>query len=86
MPPAHRPMRLLTLIANSLDGRMLRDILALEGLHVQLVPAPAEVRQGGAVALLIEDDEFDRARATLARWAAEHPGIVSDPPRPTDPA
>jgi hypothetical protein len=66
-------MKTLVTIANGLDARMLRDVLALDGLHVKLVAASADARQGGAVTLLIEDDELTRGQALLARWTAEHP-------------
>ncbi|WP_374337466.1 hypothetical protein [Methyloversatilis sp.] len=75
-------MRTLTVIANSLDARMLRDILALEGLHVKLAAASAHERQDGAVALLIADHEFERAQSTLARWLADHPAAT--PPAGND--
>lgn len=75
-------MRILATIANGLDARMLRDVLALEGLHVKLTASSADARQGGAVTLLIEDAEFERGQALLARWMAEHPAPGSDPVPP----
>lgn len=79
-------MRTLTLIANSLDARMLRDILALEGLHVRLAAAPASKREGGAIAVQIAHDEFDRARTVLAQWMADHPASLPDAPQSADDA
>jgi hypothetical protein len=70
-------MKTLATIANGLDARMLRDVLALEGLHVKLTATAADARQGGAVTLLIEDAEFERGQALLARWMAEHPTPAS---------
>ncbi|WP_019918635.1 hypothetical protein [Methyloversatilis discipulorum] len=78
-------MKALATIANGLDARMLRDVLALEGLHVKLAAASADARQGGAVTLLIEDDEFARGQALLARWMAEHPAPAPDSAPPASP-
>lgn len=75
-------MKTLATIANGLDARMLRDVLALEGLHVKLTASAADARQGGAVTLLIEDAEFERGQALLARWMAEHPAPASDTASP----
>jgi len=78
-------MKALATIANGLDARMLRDVLALEGLHVKLAAASADAWQGGAVTLLIEDDEFARGQALLARWMAEHPAPAPDSAPPASP-
>ncbi len=79
-------MKALATIANGLDARMLRDVLALEGLHVKLAAASADARQGGAVTLLIEDDEFARGQALLARWMAEHPVPEAEGAPPASPS
>lgn len=74
-------MKTLTVMANSLDARMLRDVLALEGLHVKLVQARGEVRRHGAVVVQIAEAELGRGQALLAHWLAEHPSAA--PPGPT---
>ncbi|WP_018410443.1 hypothetical protein [Methyloversatilis thermotolerans] len=74
-------MKTLTIIANSLDARMLRDVLALEGLHVKLVRARGDARRHGAVVLQIAEAELERGQALLAQWLVEHPSAA--PPGPT---
>lgn len=77
-------MKTLTVMANSLDARMLRDVLALEGLHVKLVQARGEARRHGAVAVQIAEAELARGQALLALWLADHPPAGT--PGPTDDA
>lgn len=77
-------MKTLYEAANALEAHMLADVLKQEGITAQvmgsLLPgAVGELPAAGLVRLVVEEDDFDRARAAIARWEATQ---VTEPSSP----
>lgn len=73
----HRPWDLL-------EANLLRDLLASEGIDAylqgeHLIGAIGELPAGGLLALLVEDDDAERARTLIAEYTAAEPLPAEDP-------
>lgn len=73
----HRPWDLL-------EAHLLRDMLASEGIvaYLQgehLMGAVGELPAGGLLALLVDDDETERARELIAAYTAAEPLPAEEP-------
>lgn len=71
--------------SNVLEAHMLQDLLKQEGIHSRLDGAylqggVGELPASGLVRLVIEDDDYEHARAVIRRWEATE---VSEPTAPT---
>lgn len=74
-----RRMRTLYQAANAVEAHILQGYLQQEGLNVlvlgeYLQGAIGELPAAGLVRLMVEDDQYDTARAAIARWEAARPG------------
>lgn len=72
-------MKLLYQAANAVEAHILQGYLQQEGLNVlvlgeYLQGAIGELPAAGLVRLMVEDDQYDTARAAIARWEAARPG------------
>lgn len=82
------PMKTLYESSNALEAHMLHDLLQQEGIASRvdgayLQGAVGELPASGLVRLVVEDDDYDRARAVIRRWEATE---VSNPtPAPAQP-
>lgn len=61
--------------ANALEAHMLADVLKQEGITAQVMGsflpgAMGELPAAGLVRLVVEEDDFDQARAAIGRWEA----------------
>lgn len=68
-------MKTLYEAANALEAHMLADVLKQEGITAQVMGsylpgAMGELPAAGLVRLVVEEDDFDRARAAIGRWEA----------------
>lgn len=66
--------------ANAIEAHMLRDLLAQEGIEVEihgehLTGAMGGLPAAGLVRLSVAEAEYDRAHALIARWEAEQPAV-----------
>jgi len=71
--------------SNAIEAHMLQDLLQQEGISARiqgayLQGAVGELPASGLVHLIVEDDDYARARAVIQRWEATE---VSDPTPPT---
>ena len=74
--------------ANAIEAHMLRDLLAQEGIAVDihgehLTGAMGGLPAAGLVRLSVAEEEYERAHALIARWEAEQPAEPTGavPPR-----
>lgn len=68
-------MKTLYEAANGLEAHMLADVLKQEGIRAQVMGsylpgALGELPAAGLVRLVVEDEDFDRARSVIERWEA----------------
>ena len=69
--------------ANAIEAHMLRDVLRQEGIaaHVlgeHLLGALGELPAAGLVRLMVDDEDFARARAVLEQWDQAQPAEPPD--------
>lgn len=68
-------MKTLHVLANGLDARMLRDLLAQEGVHATIRSVPrGGPGSAGPVHLMVHEKDYAAGLALLARWAGSPPG------------
>lgn len=77
MQRIHRPWDLL-------EANQLRDMLANEGIEAylqgeHLIGAIGELPAAGLLALLVEDEDAERARTLIAEYTAAEPLPAEDP-------
>lgn len=73
--------------ANAVEAHMLQDLLRSAHIHARvdgayLQGAMGELPAAGLVRLVVEDEDWSRARAELERWEAEQPPESAAPPAP----
>lgn len=71
-------MRTVYEASNSIEAHILQGFLMQEGIATQVVGAYLQGGMGelpaqGFVRLLVGEDDYDRARAAIARWEAASP-------------
>ena len=71
-------MRTVYEASNSIEAHILQGFLMQEGLATQVVGAYLQGGMGelpaqGFVRLIVGEDDYDRARAAIARWEAASP-------------
>lgn len=78
-------MKTLYHASSALEAHMLQDLLQQErisafvhGEHLQ--GAIGELPAAGLVRLVVNDADYERARAVVARWEAHQPREASAPP------
>lgn len=64
--------------SNAIEAHILQGYLEQEGITVQVVGAYlqgaiGELPAHGLVRLLVDDNDYDRARAAILRWEAASP-------------
>ena len=67
--------------ANALEAHMLADVLKQEGITAQVMGsflpgAMGELPAAGLVRLVVEEDDFDQARAAIGRWELSLAGLI----------
>jgi hypothetical protein len=81
-------MKTLYQPSNALEAHMLHDLLKQEGIHARvdgtyLQGAVGELPASGLVRLVVEDDDYEQARAIIRRWEATEVNDLSAPtPKP----
>ncbi len=78
-----RRMRTLYQAANAVEAHILQGYLQQEGLSVQVLGGYlqggiGELPASGFVRLMVEDDQYETARAAIARWEAARPASADD--------
>ncbi|OGU19676.1 MAG: hypothetical protein A2580_01190 [Hydrogenophilales bacterium RIFOXYD1_FULL_62_11] len=71
-------MRTVYEASNSIEAHILQGFLMQEGIATQVVGAYLQGGMGelpaqGFVRLLVGEDDYERARAAIARWEAASP-------------
>ncbi|MCB2018608.1 MAG: DUF2007 domain-containing protein [Hydrogenophaga sp.] len=79
-------MKTLYEAANALEAHMLADVLRQEGIVAQVLGgflpgAAGELPAAGLVRLVVEEADYERGRAVIARWESTQ---VDDSPRKPD--
>lgn len=76
--------------ANALEAHMLADVLKQEGITAQvlggfLTGAVGELPAAGLVRLMVDDEDFDRARVVIERWESAQVDLSRRPAAPAAP-